>query len=139
LVEGIDWKAVVPGVRIEIGGALLEVTQFCNPCHKQTANFTAGNYMIVNNLKAPGRSRVYCAVLRDGNVAEGDPAKLHVQTLGAKVYTENPCVLGRRAAPGGEGGAQHGPSARLGYAVCLATGMLIGLLLTASKAGKAAR
>mmetsp|Transcript_119978 Transcript_119978/g.344894 ORF Transcript_119978/g.344894 Transcript_119978/m.344894 type:complete len:267 (+) Transcript_119978:68-868(+) len=98
-LSGIDWERVVPGVRIEIGEVLLEVTKFCMPCFKQRANFKDGNYLAISQLRCPGRSRVYAAVLREGLVEEGAAAVVHTTTRGARAYSCSPEILGQLARP----------------------------------------
>merc|ERR1711964_128739 len=89
---------VVPGVRLEVGQTLLEVTQYSKPCRKQESNFKSGAYArALNHLQAPGRSRVYCAVLIEGEIKAGDTVKLHTSSRGAKPYIKNPCVVGTLA------------------------------------------
>uniref|UniRef100_A0A7S0FAV3 MOSC domain-containing protein n=1 Tax=Pyrodinium bahamense TaxID=73915 RepID=A0A7S0FAV3_9DINO len=95
LLGGLDWEQVVPGLRLEVGAVLLEVTQHVRPCHKQASNFLHGQYSEISPVKRPRRSRVYCAVLVPGKVSLGDAVKLHVNTRGAKAYAVDPCVLGR--------------------------------------------
>merc|ERR1712216_571635 len=96
LISGWPWEKVVPGVRVSIGEVLLEVTKFAKPCYKMSYCFVDGNYMVANNSRGP-RSRVYAAVLREGEVSKGDQAVLHIDTLGAKPYLFAQDVVGPRA------------------------------------------
>mmetsp|Transcript_77729 Transcript_77729/g.202508 ORF Transcript_77729/g.202508 Transcript_77729/m.202508 type:complete len:231 (-) Transcript_77729:26-718(-) len=102
LLSGLDWSKVVPGSRLTVGGVLLEVTQYSRPCPQQVDNFLKGKkgVLVISHMHAPARSRVYCAVLREGTVRTGDAARLHLDTLGAKPYSKNKDVLGTLACRG---------------------------------------
>eukprot|EP00931_Biecheleriopsis_adriatica_P078859 TRINITY_DN52275_c0_g1_i1.p1 TRINITY_DN52275_c0_g1~~TRINITY_DN52275_c0_g1_i1.p1 ORF type:complete len:225 (-),score=33.44 TRINITY_DN52275_c0_g1_i1:79-753(-) len=129
LVEGVPWGKVVPGTRLEIGDVLLEVTQYSRPCHKQPHNFSKGNYMVIHHLRAPDRSRVYCAVLAGAGsiIKEGAPVKLHVETKGAKPYLNNADVVGKLA----KSGKQHASfTLEWTHVAFLLTGLLAGHLAT---------
>uniref|UniRef100_A0A7S4QD42 MOSC domain-containing protein n=1 Tax=Alexandrium monilatum TaxID=311494 RepID=A0A7S4QD42_9DINO len=127
LLGGIDWKQVVPGTRLEVGSVLLEVTQYSSPCYKQAFNFKGGQYKAISQTRHPGRSRVYCAVLIPGKVRLGDAVRLHLTSRGAKAYSQNASVLGRRPPrllPGG-GELLQGPWLA---AAALGLGLLLGRL-----------
>lgn len=75
-LEGIDWAAVTPGVRLLLGeDVLLEVTRYTSPCANIRASFTGGDYARVSQTRHPGASRVYARVLRTGTVRCGDPVR----------------------------------------------------------------
>ncbi len=76
-VEGLDWKAVVPGSRLLLGaGVLVEVTRFTSPCGNILPFFRDGDYSRVSQKRHPGDSRVYARVLREGAIRAGDPVRL---------------------------------------------------------------
>ena len=76
-VEGLDWSAVQPGVRLRLGGeVLLEVTRYTTPCFNIRPAFVDGDYSLVSQKRHPGRSRVYARVLETGTLRRGDPAQL---------------------------------------------------------------
>ena len=76
-MEGIDWKAVVPGSRLELGGhVLLEVTRYTSPCLNIRPAFSHGDYSRVSEKRHPGWSRVYARVLVPGRIKTGDPVRL---------------------------------------------------------------
>lgn len=76
-LEGIDWAAVIPGVRLLLGeDVLLEVTRYTSPCANIRASFTGGDYACVSQTRHPGASRVYARVLRTGTVRRGDSVRL---------------------------------------------------------------
>ncbi|HVE84908.1 MAG TPA: MOSC domain-containing protein [Myxococcales bacterium] len=72
-VEGLDWGAVKPGARFEIGQALIEITKDAPPCKTVAGSFQEGGFIRVSEKKHPGWSRMYARVLREGVVNEGDP------------------------------------------------------------------
>jgi MOSC domain-containing protein YiiM len=90
-LTGLDWHAVRPGARLLIGAAgggtdpvesavgcavELEVTSFAAPCNTIRANFIGGAYDRISDKSHPGSSRVYCRVLREGQVRPGDAVVL---------------------------------------------------------------
>lgn len=82
--RGIEWEAVLPGSRFELGdGVLCEVTRYTSPCYKITAAFHDGDFNRINQLTHPGWSRVYARVLRGGTVRPGDAVTLVAQPVAA--------------------------------------------------------
>ena len=76
-VEGLDWDAVAPGVRLLLGeDVLVEVTRYTSPCGNIRAAYTGGNYARVSQKRHQGASRVYARVLRTGEISRGDPVLL---------------------------------------------------------------
>ena len=75
-VAGVDWAAVVPGVRLRIGPVLVEVTAFTTPCRTIARSFAGGRTGRVSHRAHPGWSRVYARVLAAGRVSVGDPVVL---------------------------------------------------------------
>lgn len=71
-VAGIDWDTVRPGVRLQVGGVLAEVSCYATPCKKNARWFTDGDFKRMHHDRHPGWSRVYATVLRDGTVRAGD-------------------------------------------------------------------
>lgn len=74
---GLDWNAVVPGARLALGDAEVEVTSFTTPC-STTSPFVRGDVKRFHQQHAPGWSRVYAKVVRGGRLAPGMPARLVV-------------------------------------------------------------
>jgi MOSC domain-containing protein YiiM len=76
-LEGVDWKSVVPGRRLQLGGQLLlEVTRYTSPCLNIKPAFSHGDYSRVSEKRHPGWSRVYARVLVPGRIEAGDPVRL---------------------------------------------------------------
>ena len=73
-ISGLDWAAMVPGVRLRIGSSVLaEVTAFAIPCKHNAAWFVGRDFLRMSNDRHPGSSRIYTSVSQGGRVAPGDP------------------------------------------------------------------
>ena len=76
-LEGIEWKDVAPGGRIQLGDhVLLEVTRYTSPCVNIRPAFFHRDSSRVSEKLNPGWSRVYARVLTPGRIATGDSARL---------------------------------------------------------------
>lgn len=72
---GVDWEAVVPGVRLAIGEALIEVTSYAEPC-RTTMSFVCGDRKRYQQEHRPGWSRVYASVVRAAPLSAGMPIRI---------------------------------------------------------------
>ena len=72
-VEGIDWSRMVPGARVEVGAAVLELTDFAAPCGNIAPSFQRRQYVRVNQKVHAGWSRLYARVVTEATVRVGDP------------------------------------------------------------------
>jgi len=68
---GIPWERIVPGVTVQAGTALLEISAYAVPCRKNAAWFTDGHFGLMHHRHG-FVSRAYATVLRPGSVAMGD-------------------------------------------------------------------
>lgn len=76
-LAGLDWDAVVPGVRLRLGDTVeIEVTKYPEPCPKITASFAGGDISRMAQGKHPGWSRVCARVLTPGSIRVGDKVTL---------------------------------------------------------------
>lgn len=75
-IAGLRWEEVQPGVRLQLGGAEVEVTGFAAPCRQIAEGFADRRFARVGETANPGWSRVYARVLAEGEVAVGDPVIL---------------------------------------------------------------
>jgi MOSC domain-containing protein YiiM len=79
-VEGVDWSAMVPGARVEIGPAVLPVvlqlTDYAAPCSNIARSFQRRQYVRVSQKVHAGWSRLYARVLTEGMVRVGDSLKI---------------------------------------------------------------
>ncbi|HTW20675.1 MAG TPA: MOSC domain-containing protein [Mycobacteriales bacterium] len=69
---GLDWAAVTPGQRLQVGTARLETTPYSTPCSKNAPWFLAGEFRRMSHDLHPGWSRIYARVLKPGTVSAGD-------------------------------------------------------------------
>lgn len=72
LISGLNWDEMVPGVRLQIGEAQIEITSYVRPCYKIKSAFSGGNFNRINQKKHPGWSRIYGRVLVEAQVKVGD-------------------------------------------------------------------
>jgi ferredoxin-NADP reductase/MOSC domain-containing protein YiiM len=73
-IEGLLEDAVNVGDRLRIGSSELVVTQPRMPCYKLGLRFNRDD--VVRRFLESARTGFYCAVLREGEVGEGDPITL---------------------------------------------------------------
>jgi len=71
-VSGVDWSTIRPGVRVQVGGALAEISAFATPCAKNAQWFSDRDFRRIDHNRHPGWSRAYAWVLDGGDVAPGD-------------------------------------------------------------------
>jgi MOSC domain-containing protein YiiM len=72
VVRGVDWRSMVPGVRLRLGGAEIELTSYAHPCRNIAGAFRGGRSERVSSKLYPGWSRVYARVTREATLAPGD-------------------------------------------------------------------
>jgi len=72
---GVDWDAIVPGMQLALGDALVEVTKYTTPC-STTAPFVKGDVKRFHQEHHPGWSRVYARVVTGGRLAPGMPVRV---------------------------------------------------------------
>ena len=75
-LSGVDWDAIVPGVRLSIGDVELECTDWAHPCKTIVASFHDGRSGRISPKTHPGWSRIYARVLVEGSVRVGDPVRV---------------------------------------------------------------
>jgi MOSC domain-containing protein YiiM len=73
-LRGLDWRTIRPGVRIQVGTALLETAPYALPCKVNAQWFNDGRFRRIAHEVAPGTSRIYARVLVEGVAAAGDAA-----------------------------------------------------------------
>jgi MOSC domain-containing protein YiiM len=71
-VGGIEWTAMVPGAKVEVGPVVLELTDYAAPCSNIARSFERRQYVRVNQKVHAGWSRLYARVLAEGTVRVGD-------------------------------------------------------------------
>ena len=76
-LEGMDWDAVVPGVRLRLGAeVVIQITDYTPPCSNIAGSFRDRDVARVSQRHHPGASRVYARVLHEGRLSSGDPARI---------------------------------------------------------------
>lgn len=75
-LAGIDWSLLSPGVQLQVGEALIEITRPTTPCKTIAASFIDGDFSRISHKKFPAETRYYARVLREGIVHEGDSVTL---------------------------------------------------------------
>ncbi len=88
-ITGLDWDLVVPGSVIEVGDALLEVTDYTTPCRTIRDSFIDEKFMRISQKHHPGWSRVYARVVRDGVVRTGDQVSLSPEGMPRKGWLQS--------------------------------------------------
>ena len=75
-IAGLTWDRVTPGARLRLGEVEVEVTAFTEPCNTIRFSFKDRKSVRVSQAAAPGWSRVYARVLREGVLRVGDTVEL---------------------------------------------------------------
>ena len=79
--RGLDWTVVVPGTQLQLGEeVMIRITSYAAPCSTIAGAFSNGDVNTLNHRVAPGWSRVYAEVLREGRVRPGDPITIAART-----------------------------------------------------------
>ena len=84
-VSGLDWKALKPGIRLQIGGVQLRVTGYAAPCSKISGSFLDRDFERVSQNRYPGWSRVCTRVVTGGIVRPGGSVEIHEEIEGANL------------------------------------------------------
>lgn len=76
-LAGLDWSALVPGVRLELGPeVVVEITRYTVPCKTIRNSFREEKFTRISQKLHPGWSRLYARVLREGLIAVGDAVQI---------------------------------------------------------------
>ena len=70
-VGGLDWAQIRPGVRLQVGDALVETSLYALPCNKNARWFVDGDFRRMEHTRERGISRIYASVLSDAEVQVG--------------------------------------------------------------------
>lgn len=74
-LRDVPWHLVRPGVRLQLGTVLCEVSAFALPCAKNAGWFLNRQFDLMHHRHGPV-SRVYATVIEPGAIAVGDSAVL---------------------------------------------------------------
>jgi len=123
-LEGIDWGALRPGDRFEIGedGLVLELTDPTAPCKNNARWFIGGDFSRISPKLYPQDSRWYARVLAEGAVQPGDrllvtPRSRVRPVAGDAVAGEQPRTGSREGSPDDQTGSGHVDSGRASQGV----------------------
>ena len=75
-LSGVDWGRMVPGRRVRVGEAVLELTKYAHPCSNLVPYFRDGAFVRISQKVHPGSGRLYARVLEEGVVRTGDPVEV---------------------------------------------------------------
>jgi MOSC domain-containing protein YiiM len=67
-LAGIDWTLMIPGARLKVGGAELELTAFAAPCRTIAGSFKGRRMGRIAETANPGWSRLYARVAEIGEI-----------------------------------------------------------------------
>jgi len=71
-LSGLDWDLVVPGVRLNLGEIIVEITSFASPSNLIEESFVSQDSSRISQAKHPGWARAYARVVRTGSLQIGD-------------------------------------------------------------------
>ena len=75
-VAGLDWSALEVGDEVAVGEeVVLQLASRVEPCNTIKAYFADGNFKRIKPDRAPGETRWYARVLREGTVRPGDEVR----------------------------------------------------------------
>ncbi|MDQ2932733.1 MAG: MOSC domain-containing protein [Gemmatimonadota bacterium] len=75
-LEGIDWPLLVPGARLALGLAQIEVTSYTEPCGVIRRSFSDYSPWRIAHSEHPGWSRVYARVITEALLHVGDVVRM---------------------------------------------------------------
>jgi MOSC domain-containing protein YiiM len=70
-LSGIDWSGIRPGMVLQVGEVLCEISSYTMPCTKIAKWFTDGDFRRIDYRRGAS-SRLYATVLIPGRIATGD-------------------------------------------------------------------
>lgn len=75
-LAGLDWQALAPGMRLEIGEVTLELMSHAAPCRNIAGSFKDRIFTRVAEKAHAGWSRFYARVLKEGTLRVGDRVRI---------------------------------------------------------------
>jgi len=75
-IGGVDWPAMTPGRRLQVGEVSLELTSYAAPCNNIARAFSDARVARVSQKVHAGWSRLYARVLKEGRLRVGDPVRI---------------------------------------------------------------
>ena len=71
-IRGVDWDSLEVGTRLEVGSALIELSEPCAPCGKIGSSFIERGFLRVDHETEEGWSRWLARAVEEGVVSKGD-------------------------------------------------------------------
>ena len=71
-LTGVEWAQLRPGVHLQIGGVLAEVSMPVTPCRQIAGCFADRDPWRIGHRRHPGVTRWYASVVEPGRIAVGD-------------------------------------------------------------------
>lgn len=71
-IAGVDWAVLRPGVRLQVGQVLAELSMPVTPCRQIAGCFADANPWRIGHRRHAGVTRWYASVLQPGSIAVGD-------------------------------------------------------------------
>ncbi|MEO0559514.1 MAG: MOSC domain-containing protein [Bacteroidota bacterium] len=71
-VAGLDWSTLEPDTVLDIGEVQIQLTTRVEPCNTIAGSFKDRQFKRIQPKRAPGETRWYARVLREGTVRAGD-------------------------------------------------------------------
>jgi len=75
-IRGVEWDSLSEGDRLEVGDAVLELSEPCAPCSKIGESFIGRRFARVDHEEEYGWSRWLARVVREGRVSVGDSVNM---------------------------------------------------------------
>lgn len=75
-ISGLDWKELVPGIKLQVGKARIEITKYAQPCNQIVDSFADKDSKRIAQKRHAGWSRLYAQVLEEAVVYEGDEVSI---------------------------------------------------------------
>jgi MOSC domain-containing protein YiiM len=71
-ISGLEWQKLAPGVHLQLGQVLAQITRYASPCSNISGSFINGDFNRIGQKKNPGWSRFCLRVLEPGVIKKGD-------------------------------------------------------------------
>ena len=78
---GLDWDELAPDAVLDIGEAQIQLTTRVEPCNTIADSFADGQFKRIQPKRAPGETRWYARVLREGTVRAGDTIRMQTSAM----------------------------------------------------------
>lgn len=87
-LRGLDWTTLTPGLRLQVGAVVVQISSYAIPCVKNARWFADGDISRMAQEVRPGASRLYASVVVPGVIAHGDAVLLEPTVVPVAVPTQ---------------------------------------------------